>query len=65
MSPITLADLYQAKAARRERLASLPFVEKVLIMEKLQEMGHTLRAARSQISPRTSFIRNRPSSFAS
>ncbi len=50
MNPLTLQDIYRAKAERRTRLAALPFDEKVLIMEKLQTMGHTLRAARAQLA---------------
>jgi hypothetical protein len=51
IKPITPGDLYSAKAERRVRLAALPFDEKVRIMEKLQTMGHTLRAARGQLRP--------------
>lgn len=50
MNPLTLQDIYRAKAERRVRLAALPFDEKVQIMEKLQAMGHTLRAARGQLT---------------
>ena len=50
MNPMTLQDIYRAKAERRIRLAALPFDEKVRIMEKLQTMGHTLRAARWQLA---------------
>lgn len=50
MNPLTLQDIYRAKAERRVRLAALPFDEKVRIMEKLQTMGHTLRAARGQLA---------------
>jgi hypothetical protein len=49
MNPISLDDLYRAKAARRAQLAALPLDEKVRLMEKLQDMGHTLRAARQQL----------------
>lgn len=50
MNPLTLQDIYRAKAERRTRLAALPFDEKVRIMEKLQTMAHTLRAARGQLA---------------
>jgi len=50
MNPISLDDLYRARAERRARLAALPLNEKVRLMEKLQTMGHTLRAARKQLS---------------
>lgn len=53
MNPISLHDLYRAKTERRSRLAALPFDEKVRLMEKLQTMGHTLRAARSQLRRRS------------
>jgi len=49
MTPISLADLYRAKAERRTRLAALPFDEKVRIMEELQTRGRILRAARQQL----------------
>lgn len=50
MNPISLSEIYWAKAERRKRLAALPFDEKVRLMEKLQTMGHTLRAARTQLA---------------
>lgn len=52
MKPVTLEEIYRAKAERRTRLAALPLDEKVRLIEKLQAMGKTLRAARSQILPR-------------
>ncbi|MEI9897449.1 MAG: hypothetical protein WDN28_27230 [Chthoniobacter sp.] len=54
MNPISLADLYRAKAERRARLAALPFDEKVRIMEELQTRGRTLRAARLRFRPSAS-----------
>ena len=50
MNPLSLGDIHRAKAERRQRLAALPFDEKVLFMEKPQTMGHALRAARSQLA---------------
>jgi len=41
-------DIYRAKAQRRKDLAALSPIEKVRIMEKLQEMGRMLRAARAK-----------------
>ena len=49
MNPLTLQDSYRTKAERRARLAGLPFDDKGRIMEKLQTMGRTLRAARAQL----------------
>lgn len=46
----TLEEIYKAKAARRKELAALPYEEKVRLMEKLQEMGKALIAARSHLS---------------
>jgi len=54
MTQISLSDLFQAKAERRARLAALPIDEKIRIMEKLQEMGWSLRAARDQLRCRHS-----------
>jgi len=45
----TLEEIYKAKAARRKELAALSYEEKVRLMEKLQEMGKALIAARSQL----------------
>lgn len=52
MKPFTREELFRAKAERRARLAALPFDEKVRIMEKLQVMGHALRATRQQLRER-------------
>ena len=43
---LSFEDIYRAKVERRKKLAVLPFEEKVRIMEKLQEMGRSMRAAR-------------------
>ena len=43
---LSFEDIYRAKAERRKRLAALPFEEKVRLIEKLQEMGRAMRAAR-------------------
>ena len=43
---LTFEDIYRAKAERRKMLAALPFEEKVCVMEKLQQMGRAMRAAR-------------------
>lgn len=49
MQPTTIEEIYRAKEERRRRLAALPLTEKVRIMEKLQEAGRTLRAARQRM----------------
>ena len=47
---LSFEDIYRAKAERRKMLAALPFEEKVRIMEKLQEMGRAMRAARETVA---------------
>jgi hypothetical protein len=46
---MTREELFRAREERRQRLAELPFDEKVRIMEHLQEMGRTLIAARATL----------------
>lgn len=50
MKPFTHEELFRAKAERRARLAALPLVEKVRLIEKLRDTGETLRAARMKMS---------------
>ncbi len=54
MKPFTRDELFRAKAERRARLAALPIEEKVRLIEKLRDMGETLRAARQQFRQRRS-----------
>ena len=42
--------IYQAKGERRKQLAALPFEEKILIVERLQELGYAMREARKSIA---------------
>ncbi|MGA3170257.1 MAG: hypothetical protein ABSE62_04520 [Chthoniobacteraceae bacterium] len=49
MKPHTLEDLYQAKRARRLRLAKLPIDERIDLIEKLHEMGKSLIEARKSL----------------
>jgi hypothetical protein len=49
MNPHTLKDVFDAKAARRARLAKLSINEKVDLIEKLQELGRTMIAARESL----------------
>ena len=53
MNPISRDELFLAREERRRRLAELPIEEKVRLIEKLQEAGRTLRAARSELAPRS------------
>ena len=41
--------IYQAKGERRKQLAALPFEEKILIVERLQELGFAMREARKSL----------------
>jgi len=49
VKPVTLEELYEAKRARRLRLAKLPIDEKVDLIEKLHEMGKSLIEARKTL----------------
>lgn len=40
---MTLADLFRAKAERRQRLAHLPFEAKIEIVKRLQSVSRTAR----------------------
>ena len=51
MNPTTLEEIYRAKQERRVELAALPAEDKLRIMEKLQDMGHSMIAARSARKP--------------
>jgi hypothetical protein len=42
---MTVEDLFRAKQERRQRLASLPFEQKIEIVKKLQTVSRTVRAA--------------------
>ena len=43
-SKVTVADLFRAKKERRQRLAQLPFEQKIEIVKKLQSVTRTIRA---------------------
>jgi len=49
MTPSDLPDILAAKQARRARLANLSIDEKIDIIEKLQELGRTMIAARASL----------------
>ena len=49
VKPVTLEDFYDAKRARRLRLAKLPIDERVDLIEKLHEMGKSLIEARKTL----------------
>jgi hypothetical protein len=44
-SKITVEDLFRAKKERRQRLANLPFEEKIEIVKRLQTVVRTFRAS--------------------
>jgi hypothetical protein len=44
-SKITVEDIFRAKKERRQRLANLPFEEKIEIVKKLQTVARTIRAS--------------------
>jgi hypothetical protein len=44
-SKFTVEDLFRAKKERRQRLANLPFEEKIEIVKKLQTVARTIRAS--------------------
>ena len=45
---MTVEDLFRAKKERRERLASLPFEQKIEIVKKLQSVSRGARPWRQQ-----------------
>jgi len=45
LSKMTVEDLFRAKKERRQRLANLPFQEKIEIVKKLQAVARTIRAS--------------------
>ena len=49
LTGITPADIYEAKAARRRRLANLSINERVDLIEKLRDMGRELIEARKTL----------------
>ena len=44
-SKFTVKDLFRAKKERRQRLANLPFEEKIEIVKRLQTVARTIRAS--------------------
>ena len=46
LSKMTVADLFRAKKERRQRLAQLPFEQKIEIVKKLQSVSHAIQASR-------------------
>ena len=49
LTGITPADIYEAKAARRRRLAIFPIDERIDLIEKLRDMGRDLIEARGTL----------------
>ena len=49
LTGITPADIYEAKAERRRRLANLSIDERVDLIEKLRDMGRDLIEARNTL----------------
>ncbi len=50
LSKMTVDDLFRAKQERRERLAQLPFEEKIEIVKKLQSAARAARTGREESS---------------
>jgi hypothetical protein len=46
---VSVEEIYRAKSERRKLLANLPIEEKVKMIEKLHELGLTMRAARARL----------------
>jgi hypothetical protein len=45
---IDISEILEQKAARRRRLAKLPFEEKVEIVRRLQELSRDIKASRDE-----------------
>ena len=45
---IDISEILEQKAARRRRLAKLPFEEKVEIVRRLQELSREIKASREE-----------------
>lgn len=45
---IDISDILEMKAARRRRLAKLPFEEKVEIVRRLQELSREIKESRDE-----------------
>lgn len=46
LSKMTVEDLFHAKSERRQRLAQLPFEQKIAIVKKLKSVARVVRASR-------------------
>ena len=46
LSKMTVEDLFRAKQERRQRLAQLPFEEKIEIVQKLNAVARVVKASR-------------------
>ena len=51
LSKMTVEDLFRAKDDRRNRLARLPFEQKIEILKKLQSVSRVARAGRDKTQP--------------
>ena len=52
LSKMTVEDLFRAKKERRQRLASLPFEQKIEIVKKLQSVSRTIRSETREHRPK-------------
>ena len=59
MTPEHLQEIWTAKRERRIRLANLPIDQKIDLIEKLQELGQTMVAARESLPLREGQETNR------
>jgi hypothetical protein len=48
LSKMTVEDLFRAKKERRQRLADLPFEQKIEIVKRLQSVSRAARAAQEK-----------------
>jgi hypothetical protein len=52
LSSMTVEDLFRAKRERRQRLAKLPFEQKIEIVKRLQSVSRAARAERRRDQPK-------------
>ena len=56
LSKMTVDDLFRAKRERRQRLASLPFEQKIEIVKRLQSVSRTARTNPERPEPKSPVI---------
>lgn len=58
-APDSVEEIYRAKEKRRKYLSSMSIDEKIKLIEKLNELGRTLRSARAQMNRATAVSESR------